>query len=196
MSLVGKKAPIFSASAVIDGGEISDNFSLEQFIGNKEVLFFFYTKDFSGVCPTEMHAFQEKLEEFDKRGVAVVGCSTDSEESHLTWLNMSREQGGIKGITFPIVADATKTIASNCGVLGGDWSYSEDRQLRFQGSPVALRASFFIDKEGIIRHESVNFFTIGRRIDEFIRVADAWHYFLNNGESCPANWQEGDNTTK
>lgn len=190
MSLVGKKAPIFSAAAVINGEEVVDNFSLEQFIGNKEVVFFFYTKDFSGVCPTEMHAFQEKLEEFEKRNVAVVGCSTDSEEAHLAWLKLPKEQGGIEGVSYPILADTTKTIAANYGVLGGSWTYAEDGQLHFNGAPIALRGTFFIDKEGIIRYESVNFFNIGRKIDEFIRIADAWHHILKFGESCPANWEE------
>lgn len=189
MSLVGKKAPIFSAVAVINGEETVDNFSLEQYIGNKEVLFFFYTKDFSDICPTEMFAFQEKLQEFENRGVAVVGSSTDTEETHLAWLGTPKEQGGIKGITYPIIADVSKTIASNFGVLGGNWNYSDDGMLHFDGNAIAYRGTFFIDKEGIVRHEMVNFFPIGRNIDEFLRIADAWQHILEHGEACPANWQ-------
>ena len=192
MSLVGKKAPLFSADAIINGEEIVDNFSLEQYIGNKEVVFFFYPKDFTYVCPTEILAFQEKLEEFEKRDLAVVGCSTDTPETHLAWLNTPKDQGGIQGVTYPIVADVSKTIASNFGILGGDWNYSEDGQLEFEGTPIAFRGTIFIDKEGIVRHETVNYFPIGRNIDEYLRIADAWHHHLKYGEVCPANWQEGD----
>src|SRR5690606_35099265 len=105
MSLVGKKAPLFSAPAVVNGREIVNNFSLEQFLGKKEVVFFFYPKDFTFVCPTEILAFQAKLAEFEARNVAVVGCSTDTEETHLAWLNTPKKQGGIEGVTYPIVAD-------------------------------------------------------------------------------------------
>ena len=174
MTLVGKKAPLFSAPAVVDGGKVIDSFSLEQYIGSKEVLLFFYTKDFSGICPSEILSLQKKLEEFEKRGVAVVGCSTDTEETHLAWLNTALEKGGIEGVTFPIIADVAKTISSNFGVLGGDWNYSEDGQLNFEGAPVALRGTIFIDKEGIVRHESINFFNLVRNIDEYIRLVDAW----------------------
>src|SRR5690606_21780396 len=119
MSLVGKKAPLFNSPAVVDGEEIVENFSLEQYLGKKDVIFFFYPKDFTFVCPTEIIAFQEKLEEFEKRGVAVVGASCDTEESHLAWLGIAREQGGISGVTYPIVADPAKVIAQNYGVLAG-----------------------------------------------------------------------------
>lgn len=179
MSLVGKKAPLFSAPAVLNGEEMVDNFSLEQYIGSKEVLFFFYTKDFSGVCPSELLSLQTKLEEFEKREVAVVGCSTDTEETHLAWLNTPIDKGGIQSVTFPIIADVSKTIATNFGILGGDWNYSEDGQLNFEGAPVALRGTVFIDKEGIVRHESVNFFNIVRNIDEYLRIVDTWHENLN-----------------
>jgi peroxiredoxin (alkyl hydroperoxide reductase subunit C) len=121
MSLVGKKAPLFKAPAVINGDEIVEDFSLEQYLGKKEVIFFFYPKDFTFVCPTEILAFQEKLAEFEKRNVAIVGASTDTEETHLAWLNTPKDQGGIQGVTYPIVADVSKTIATNYGILGGDW---------------------------------------------------------------------------
>ncbi len=196
MSLVGKKAPIFNEEAIINGEEIVDSFSLEQYIGNKEVLFYFYPKDFTYVCPTEILAFQEKLEEFEKRGVQVVGCSTDTAETHLAWLNTPKDQGGIMGITYPMVADISKTIASNFGVLGGDWNYTEDGRLEFEGTAIAFRGSFFIDKEGIVRHETVNDLPIGRNIDEYLRIADAWHHNLKFGEVCPANWEEGKDAMK
>ncbi len=191
MSLVGKKAPLFNVGAVINGEEIVDTFSLEQYIGNKEVLFFFYPKDFTFVCPTEILAFQEKLAEFDKRGVQVVGCSTDTEETHLAWLNTEKDQGGIRSVTYPMVADVAKTIASNFGVLAGDWNYSEDGILQFDGTAIAYRGSFFIDKEGIVRHETINDLPLGRNIDEYLRIIDAWHHTQEFGEVCPANWEEG-----
>src|SRR5262249_1213941 len=121
MSMIGKKAPIFRTPAVTNGGDIVQDFSLAQFIGKKEVIFFFYPKDFTFICPTELIAFQDALSEFEQRGVAVVGCSTDTEETHVAWLNTPRDKGGIMGVTYPIVADTSKTIAANYGVLGGEW---------------------------------------------------------------------------
>ena len=196
MSLVGKKAPSFVAPAVINGEEIVEEFSLDQYLGEKEVVFFFYPKDFTFVCPTEILAFQTKLADFEKRGVAVVGASTDTEESHLAWLNTPKDNGGIQGVTYPIVADASKTIANNFGVLAGDWNYNEEGDLVFEGAPIAYRGTFFIDKEGIVRHETVNFFPIGRNIDEYLRITDAWHHNLKYGEVCPANWSEGADAMK
>lgn len=196
MSLVGKKAPIFNAPAVINGDEIVENFSLEQYIGNKDVIFFFYPKDFTFVCPTEILAFQEKLAEFEKRGVAVVGASTDTEETHLAWLMTAKDQGGIEGVTYPLVADAAKTIARNFGVLAGDWDYNEEGDLVFQGIPVAYRGSFLIDKAGVVRHETINDLPLGRNIDEMIRLVDALHHVEKYGEVCPANWEEGKEAMK
>ena len=116
MALVGKKAPLFKAKAVINGGEIVADFSLEQYIGKKHVIFFFYPKDFTFVCPTELHAFQEKIAEFESRNVAVVACSTDTEQSHWGWLQMPKAQGGIQGVKYPIVADTTKTMFPICSI--------------------------------------------------------------------------------
>jgi len=191
MSLVGKKAPLFSTGAVINGEEIVNDFSLEQYLGKKDVVFFFYPKDFTFVCPTEIIAFQEKLAEFEKRGVAVVGASTDTEETHLAWLLTPQENGGIEGVTYPLVADASKTIANNYGVLAGDWNYNEAGDLIFEGNPVAFRGSFLIDKEGVVRHETINDLPLGRNIDEMLRVVDAWQHVEKFGEVCPANWEEG-----
>ncbi|AKP51177.1 peroxiredoxin [Cyclobacterium amurskyense] len=191
MSLVGKKAPLFSVPAVIEGEEIVEDFSLEQYIGKKDVIFFFYPKDFTFVCPTEILAFQEKLEEFEKRGVAVVGASCDTEESHLAWLNTPKAEGGIQGVTYPIIADPVKTVAHNFGVLAGDWNYNEEGELTYQGLPVAYRATFLIDKEGTIRHETVNDLPLGRNIDEMLRLIDALRHVEKYGEVCPANWEEG-----
>jgi peroxiredoxin (alkyl hydroperoxide reductase subunit C) len=191
MPLVGKKAPLFNAPAVINGEEIVNSFSLGDYIGKKEVMFFFYPKDFTFVCPTEILAFQEKLAEFEKRDVAVVGCSCDTEETHLAWLMTPKANGGIEGVTYPLVADSSKTIASNFGVLAGDWSYNEEGEMTFEGAPIAFRGTFYIDKEGIVRHETINDLPLGRNISEMIRIVDAWQYVQKHGEVCPANWEEG-----
>ncbi len=191
MSLVGRKAPAFSAPAVINGEEIVEGFSLDQYLGKKDVVFFFYPKDFTFVCPTEILAFQEKLAEFEKRNVAVVGVSTDTEETHLAWLMTAKDQGGIEGVTYPLVADTAKTIASNFGVLAGDWNYNEAGELIFEGAPIAYRGTFLIDKEGTVRQETINDLPLGRNIDEMIRLVDALQHVQKYGEVCPANWEEG-----
>jgi peroxiredoxin (alkyl hydroperoxide reductase subunit C) len=191
MSLIGKKAPSFFAPAVINGEEIVEDFSLNQYVGNKEVVFFFYPKDFTFVCPTEILAFQEKLAEFEKRNVAVVGCSTDTENSHLAWLGTPKDRGGIEGVTYPIVADVAKTIATNFGVLGGHYDYNEAGEMIFVGTPIAYRGTFLIDKQGIVRHCVINDFPLGRNIDDALRMVDALQYVEKHGEVCPANWEEG-----
>jgi len=191
MSLIGKKAPIFRAPAVVNGQEIVQDFSLAQFVGKKEVVFFFYPKDFTFVCPTELIALQEALDEFEQRGVAVVGCSTDTEETHVAWLNTPRNKGGIQGVSYPIVADTAKTIAANYDVLGGEWDYDEEGNLVFYGTPVAYRGTFLIDKHGIIRHATINELSLGRNIPEMLRIVDMWQHVEQSGEVCPANWQGG-----
>ncbi|HXA03053.1 MAG TPA: peroxiredoxin [Cytophagaceae bacterium] len=191
MSLVGKKAPSFIAPAVIDGEEIVEDFSLDQYIGKKDVLFFFYPKDFTFVCPTEILAFQDKLKEFEKRKVAVVGCSTDTENSHLAWLNLPKKQGGIQGVTYPLVADVSKTISANFEVLAGHYELDEEGMMKFHGIPLAYRGTFLIDKNGIVRHQLVNDLPLGRSIDEALRMVDAHQYNEKHGEVCPANWEEG-----
>jgi peroxiredoxin 2/4 len=196
MSLIGNKAPTFEAPAVINGRDIIHDFSLAQFVNQKEVLFFFYPKDFTFVCPTELIAFQEKLDAFERRGVVVVSCSTDTEETHLAWLNTPRNKGGIQGVTYPIVADVSKTIAANYGVLGGNWAYNEQDNLVFHGNPVAYRGTFFIDKQGMVRHESINDLSLGRNVDEMLRVVDMWHHIEAFGEVCPANWTKGQEAMK
>jgi peroxiredoxin (alkyl hydroperoxide reductase subunit C) len=191
MSLIGKKAPEFSENAVVNGGEFVENFSLSQYLGEKDVIFFFYPLDFTFVCPTELIAFQEKLAEFEKRNVAVVGCSVDSKHTHWAWLQTERNNGGIKGITYPLVADLSKTIATNFGVLAGDYDYNEAGELQFTGDPLAFRGTFLIDKTGIVRHSVINDLPLGRNIDEALRMVDALQFNEKNGEVCPAGWQEG-----
>ncbi|RUA09170.1 MAG: peroxiredoxin [Flavobacteriia bacterium] len=186
--LVGKKAPSFTAQAVVDGGKIVEEFSLDQYLGKKHVVFFFYPKDFTFVCPTELHAFQEKLAEFEKRNTAVVACSTDTEQSHWGWLQVSKAQGGIKGVKYPIVADTNKTISKNYDVLAGDFYYDENDQLQAEGELIAYRGLFLIDKDGIVRHQLVNDLPLGRNVDEALRMVDALQFNEEHGEACPANW--------
>ncbi|MFI5204876.1 MAG: peroxiredoxin [Flavobacteriales bacterium] len=188
--LVGKKAPSFKAAAVVNGNIVKD-FSLDQYLGKKHVLFFFYPKDFTIVCPTELHAFQNKLAEFEKRNVALVGCSTDTEDSHWGWLQINKEQGGIKGVTYPIVADTTKTISHAYGILSGEYQYDEKGALVASGSMIAYRGLFLINKEGTVMHQLVNFFTLGRSVDEAIRMVDVLQFFEESGEVCPADWHKG-----
>ena len=194
--LVGKKAPVFSATAVVNGGEIVNDFSLEQFSGKKYVVFFFYPADFTFVCPTELLAFQDKLKEFEKRKVAVVGCSVDSEYSHWKWLQTELKDGGIKGVKYPLVADLSKTISENYDVLAGNYDYSEDGDIIFKGNPKAYRGLFLIDKEGIVRHQIVNDMPLGRSVNETLRMVDALQFVEENGEVCPADWHKGDKAMK
>jgi peroxiredoxin 2/4 len=186
--LVGKQAPQFSAQAVVNGSEFAEDFTLEQFKGNKYVVLFFYPKDFTFVCPTELHAFQEKLGEFEKRNVQIIAASTDTEQSHWGWLQMPKAEGGIKGITYPIVADTNKTISKNYDVLAGDYFYDDKEQLQAEGELIAYRGLFLIDKEGIVRHQVVNDLPLGRNVDEALRMVDALQFNEENGEACPANW--------
>ena len=193
--LVGKKAPVFHEEAVVNGGEFSEDFSLNQYLGKKNVIFFFYPMDFTFVCPTELIAFQEKLSEFEERDTAVVACSTDTKFSHWAWLNTERNQGGIKGVTYPIVADNSKMISINYGVLAGNYAMSDDK-LTFHGNPVAYRGLFLIDKHGIVRHQLINDLPLGRNIDEALRMVDALIYHEEHGEVCPADWNPGKKALK
>ena len=191
MSLVGKKAPLFRAPAVVNGTEIIEDFSLDQFLGKKYVVFFFYPLDFTFVCPTELLAFQDLSAEFDKRGAVIVGCSVDSKYSHFAWLTTPKNKGGIEGVKYPVVADLSKSIASNYGVLAGDFAYTEDGLLDFTGEAQAYRGTFLIDKEGVVRHCVINDFPLGRNVHETLRMVDALIHVETHGEVCPANWNEG-----
>lgn len=196
MSLVGKKAPVFKAQAVVNGGDFVADFSLEQYIGKKDVILFFYPKDFTFVCPTELHAFQEKLAEFEQRNVAVVACSTDTEQSHWGWLQVPKAKGGIQGVKYPIVADTTKTISMNFDVLSGEYEVNEQNQLVATGPMIAFRGLFLIDKKGVVRHALINDTPLGRNVEEALRIVDALQYYEENGEVCPANWTKGEKALK
>ncbi len=180
-SLIGKKAPVFTVKAVMKNA-IVDGFTLESYRG-RNVLFFFYPLDFTFVCPTELHAFQERLEDFRTRHTEVVGCSVDSPYAHYAWLHTPKERGGIEGVQYPLVSDLNKQIARDYGVLVED-----------QG--VAYRGLFLIDKSGIVRHALVNDLPLGRSVDEALRIVDALNFFEAHGEVCPANWQHGERAMK
>ena len=193
--LVGQPAPPFSAKAV-QGSKIIADFNLDQFEGKKYVVLFFYPKDFTFVCPTELHAFQEALSEFESRDVAVVGCSTDSEFSHWAWLQTPRDQGGIQGVNYPIVADINKTISEDYDVLAGGTAVTEDGEVVIDGELVAYRGLFLIDKNGIVRHQVVNDMPLGRSITETLRIIDALQHFEAHGEVCPMDWTKGSDAMK
>ena len=189
--LVGRKAPSFTAKAV-QGNNIIEEFSLDQFIGNKYVVFFFYPKDFTFVCPTELHRFQEEIAQFEERNVQVVGCSTDSEFSHWAWVQTPKDKGGIQGVSYPLVADINKTISADYDVLAGDEFIDDEGNIEVEGELVAYRGLFLIDKEGIVQHQIVNNMPLGRSINECIRVIDALQHFEAHGEVCPMDWNKGD----
>jgi peroxiredoxin 2/4 len=194
--LVGKKAPAFSAPAVINGGEIVEDFSIGQYLGKKYVVFFFYPADFTFVCPTELLAFQDRIKDFEEKNVALVACSVDSKYSHWKWLQTELKHGGIKGVKYPLVSDLSKTISENYDVLAGNYDYSEEGAVTFIGTPEAYRGLFLIDKKGIVRHQTVNDMPLGRSISETLRMVDALQFFEENGEVCPADWHKGEKGMK
>ena len=191
MGLVGTLAPKFSADAVINGEDTVKGFSLDQFIDKNYVILFFYPKDFTFVCPSELHAFQEKLNEFKKRNCEIVACSTDTPETHWGWLQLSKDKGGIQGITYPLIADINKTISDAYDVLMGEYDYDDDGSLIASNTMIAYRGLFLIDKKGIIQHQLVNNLPLGRNVDEALRMLDALIFHEENGEVCPANWEPG-----
>ena len=194
--LVGKKAPAFNAKAVVNGGEIVENFSLSQYEGDKYVVFFFYPADFTFVCPTELIAFEEKAAEFAARNVVVVGASTDSEFSHWKWLQTPQNQGGIQGVKYPLVVDQSLNISKDYDVLIGSDEYTEEGEITFVGEPKAYRGLFLIDKAGVVRHQLVNDLPLGRNVEEVLRLIDALQFTEEFGEVCPANWKKGEKSLK
>ena len=192
--LVTKAAPQFTATAIL-GDNTFKEISLADYKGKKVVLFF-YPLDFTFVCPTEILAFNHRLADFEKRGVQVLGCSVDSQYSHWAWKNMDTKEGGIGDIQYPILADLDKNIARKYDVLVGSTPATvltdEGEEETTIGGGVALRASFLIDEEGVIRHAVINDLPLGRNIDEMLRMIDALTFNQNNGEVCPAGWEEGD----
>lgn len=175
--LVGKKAPDFTAAAVLPNNEINEKFNLHAHLKGKIGVLFFYPLDFTFVCPSEIIAFDNRLQEFKDRGVEVIGVSVDSKFSHVAWKNTEINKGGIGQVQFILVSDLTKSIARDYDVLTGE--------------AVALRGTFLIDQEGVVRHQVVNDLPLGRNIDEAIRMVDSLKFFQEFGEVCPAGWNKG-----
>lgn len=194
MSIVGKKFPSISIDAI---SEMGDNLKINIFEkainNNKKVLLFWYPKDFTFVCPTELHAFQAALPEFEKRNTMVIGASCDTNEVHFAWLNTPKNNGGIEGVTYPILADTNRNLANILGILDIDSSsYNEDTDsILIEGSNVTFRATYLIDETGKVFHESVNDMPLGRNVNEYLRMVDAYTHIQEKGEVCPANWESG-----
>lgn len=178
MVLVTRQAPDFTSSAVLGNGEIVDNFNFKKHIEGKAAVLFFYPLDFTFVCPSELIAFDHRYEEFKKRGVEVVGVSIDSQFTHNAWRNTPTENGGIGAVKYALAADVKHEIAKAYGI-----EHPEEG--------VALRGSFLIDKNGIVRHQVVNDLPLGRNIDEMLRMVDALQFHEEHGEVCPAQWEKG-----
>lgn len=181
-TLVTKKAPDFTANAVLGDNTIVPDFNLYKNIGPKGAVIFFYPLDFTFVCPSELIAFDHRLKEFTDRGINVIGVSIDSHFTHLAWKNTPVNQGGIGKVGYPLVADLDKSIAANFGVL--------------LGAGIALRGSFLLDADGTVRHAVINDLPLGRNIDEMLRVVDAMLFTNEFGEVCPAGWNKGDKGMK
>jgi peroxiredoxin 2/4 len=179
--LVGRQAPNFKAQAVVNGSDFQ-NIQLSDFRDKKYVVLFFYPLDFTFVCPTELHAFQDKHEEFKKRDCELLACSIDSQFSHFAWLSTPKAQGGIEGVKYPLIADIHRTICRDYDVLNEDG--------------VAYRGLFLIDKKGVVRHQVVNDGPLGRNVDEAVRMLDSLLHVEKHGEVCPANWKKGDEAIK
>lgn len=175
--LVGKPAPDFTAKAVMPNNQIEENFNLTKYLNGKIGVVFFYPLDFTFVCPSEIIAFDNRIDDFKSRGAEIIAVSVDSHFTHLAWKNTPIDKGGIGNVRFPMVADLTKSIARDYDVLLGD--------------AVAFRGTFMIDAKGIVRHQVVNDLPLGRNVDEAIRMVDALKFTEENGEVCPAGWQKG-----
>lgn len=194
MSLVGKKFPSISVDAISEMGDnLKINIFEEAVNKKKKVLLFWYPKDFTFVCPTELHAFQAALPEFEKRNTMVIGASCDTNEVHFAWLNTPKNNGGIEGVTYPILADTNRNLSNILGILDIEsTSYSEETDsVIIEGSNVTYRATYLIDETGKIFHESVNDMPLGRNVNEYLRLLDAYIHVQEKGEVCPANWEEG-----
>ena len=194
MSVVGKKFPSLEVSAMNEMGDtIKVNVFEEAKHNGKKVLLFWYPKDFTFVCPTELHAFQAALGEFEKRNTIVIGASCDTPEVHFAWLNTPKDQGGIEGVTYTILADTNRNLSSILGILDiQDVLYNEDLDTELVvGDSVTYRATYLLDEDGVVFHEGVNAMPVGRNVNEFLRLIDAFTHVQEKGEVCPANWEEG-----
>lgn len=194
MSFVGKKFPSLAVDAISEMGDnMKINIFEEAVNNNKKVLLFWYPKDFTFVCPTELHAFQAALGEFESRNTIVIGASCDTNEVHFAWLNTPKNQGGIEGVTYPILADTNRNLSNILGILDVQESaYDENLDaVLVEGSNVTYRATYLVDETGKVFHESVNDMPLGRNVNEYLRLIDAYTHVQTKGEVCPANWEEG-----
>ena len=194
MALVGKKFPNLNVDAMNDMGDTFKVNVLEEAINNKKkVVLFWYPKDFTFVCPTELHAFQAALPEFEKRNTIVIGASCDTPEVHFAWLNSAKNNGGIEGVTYPILADSNRNLSSILGILDiSNETYDEETgTVQVEGDNVTYRATYIIDEDGVVQHESINNMPLGRNVNEYIRLVDALTHVQEIGEVCPANWEAG-----
>jgi|TARA_R110002012_G_scaffold316212_2_gene530911 peroxiredoxin (alkyl hydroperoxide reductase subunit C) len=194
MAFVGKKFPNLSVNAMNEMGDTFKVNVLEEAINNKKkVVLFWYPKDFTFVCPTELHAFQAALPEFEKRNTVVIGASCDTAEVHFAWLSTAKDNGGIEGVTYPLLADSNRNLASTLGILDiSNEQYNEETGVvTVDGDNVSFRATYIIDEEGTVQHESINNMPLGRNVNEYLRIVDALTHVQEKGEVCPANWEEG-----
>jgi peroxiredoxin (alkyl hydroperoxide reductase subunit C) len=194
MALVGKKFPNISVNAMNDMGDtFKINVLEEAKNNNKKVVLFWYPKDFTFVCPTELHAFQAALGEFEKRNTMVIGASCDTPEVHFAWLSTAKDNGGIEGVTYPILADSNRNLSSVLGILDITNETYDDASdsVQVEGDNVTYRATYIIDEEGTVVHEGINHMPLGRNINEYLRLIDAYTHVQEKGEVCPANWEEG-----
>ena len=194
MSTVGKQFPDLNVNAMNEMGDtISINVLEEAKNNKKKVLLFWYPKDFTFVCPTELHAFQEALPEFEKRNTIVIGASCDTPEVHFAWLNTSKDNGGIEGVTYNLLADSNRNLASTLDILDStNERYDENTGvLLMDGDNVSYRATYLVNEEGMVFHEGINHMPIGRNVNEYIRLIDAYTHVQEKGEVCPANWEDG-----
>jgi peroxiredoxin (alkyl hydroperoxide reductase subunit C) len=193
MAFVGKKFPGITVNAMDSMGDtIKLNVFEEATKNNKKVCLFWYPKDFTFVCPTELHAFQAALGEFEKRNTIVFGASCDSAQGHFAWLTTAKDQGGIEGVTYPLLADTTRALSMELDILDYDMFSDEDNG----GDNVTYRATYLIDETGTVFHESINHMPLGRNVNEYLRLIDAFSHVQNHGEVCPANWEEGKDAMK
>ncbi|GAA3627476.1 peroxiredoxin [Flavivirga jejuensis] len=194
MALVGKQFPNLNVDAMNEMGDTFKLNVLEEAKNNKKkVVLFWYPKDFTFVCPTELHAFQAALPEFEKRNTIVIGASCDTPEVHFAWLSAAKDNGGIEGVTYPILADSNRNLSSILGILDITNEVYDDETgtVQVEGDNVTYRATYIIDEDGIVQHESINNMPLGRNVQEYIRLVDALTHVQENGEVCPANWEEG-----
>lgn len=194
MAFVGKQFPDLDVDAMNDMGDTFKLNVLEEAKNKgKKVILFWYPKDFTFVCPTELHAFQEAVAEFEKRNTVVIGASCDTPEVHFAWLNTAKDNGGIEGVTYPILADTNRNLASQLGILDiTNERYNEETgTVLVDGDNVTYRATYLIDEDGVVFHEGINHMPVGRNVNEFLRLIDAYAHVQKHGEVCPANWEEG-----